>query len=97
MRPLAVLIGIVMGSACALCSGLFLTWVTLLFLPRDDANQLDSERAPLVLAIWVFAALTGVAAVSFYGQIRERTWRNAAHGLLVAALAGAVWVYWPRR
>jgi len=95
MRPLAVLIGIVMGSACALCVGLFLTWITLLLLPADDAAQLDSERAPLLMAIGIFATLTGVAAVSFYGQIRERDWRNAAHGVLLAALAGAIWAYWP--
>lgn len=86
-----------MGSACALCVGLFLTWVTLLFLPPDDAGQLASERAPLGLAIGVFAVLTGVGAVSFYGQVRERGWRNTANGLLVAALGCAVWIYWPRK
>ena len=86
-----------MGSACALCVGLFLTWVTLLFLPPDDAGQLASERAPLGLAIGVFAALTAVSAVSFYGQVRERRWRNNAHWATLATLAGAVWVYWPRK
>ena len=96
MRPLAVLIGIVMGSACALCVGLFLTWVTLLFLPADDAGQLAAEKAPLGLAIGVFAVLTAVSATSFYAQVRERGWRNAAHGVLLTTLAGAVWIYWPR-
>lgn len=97
MRPLAVLIGIVMGSACALCMGLLLTWITLLFLPADDAGQLASEKAPLGLAIGIFGTVMAVSAVSFYGQIRERAWRHAAHGVMVATLAGAVWAYWPKK
>ena len=50
MRPLAVLIGIVMGSAVSLAVGLGLTWVTLQFLP-EYADQLSQERAPLGQAI----------------------------------------------
>ena len=97
MRPLAVLIGIVMGSACALCVGLSLTWVTMLLLPADDAGQVVSERAPLGLAIGIFAVLTAVSAVSFYSQVRERSWRNPSHLALLATLAGVIWVYWPRK
>jgi hypothetical protein len=97
MRPLAVLIGIVMGSACALCVGLLLTWVTMLFLQADDAGQVVSERAPLGLAIGIFAVLTAVSALSFYGQVRERGWRNRSHLVLLATLGGTIWVYWPKK
>ncbi|HTY48440.1 MAG TPA: hypothetical protein VMB48_01970 [Steroidobacteraceae bacterium] len=97
MRPLTVLIGILMGSAFTLFFGLSLTWVTLLFLPRDQARELVSERAPLLLAIFVFALLAAVSGVSFYGQIRERLWRQWAHMATVAVLVGSVWLYWPRR
>jgi hypothetical protein len=97
MRPLTVLIGILMGSAFTLFFGLSLTWVTLLFLPRDQARELVSERAPLGLAIGVFALLAAVSGLSFYAQVRERAWRSWAHVLTVAVLAGSVWLYWPRR
>ena len=95
MRPLAVLIGIVMGSAVSLAVGLLLTWVTLLFLP-EYALQLAQERAPLAQAISIFALISAAAGASFYGEVRLRRWRVAAHGVTLALLAGAVWVYWPR-
>ena len=96
MRPLAVLLGIVMGSAFALFCGLSLTWITLFFLPADEVGELVTERAPLATAIGVFAALSAISGVSFYAQIRERPWRHAAHAATAAALGGAVWLYWPR-
>ncbi len=95
MRPLAVLIGIVMGSAVSLAVGLLLTWITLLFLP-EYAQQLTQERAPLAAAIAMSSLISACSGASFYGELRGRTWRFAAHAATVAALAWAVWVYWPR-
>jgi hypothetical protein len=95
MRPLAVLIGIVMGSAVSLAVGLLMVWITLLFLP-DLAAQLAQERAPLGKAIAIFSLISASAAVSFYGELNLSRWRIAAHAATVALLAGAVWVYWPR-
>jgi hypothetical protein len=95
MRPLAVLIGIVMGSAVSLAVGLLMVWITLLFLP-EYAVQLAQERAPLAEAITIFSLISASAAVSFYGELRLSSWRIAAHATTVALLAGAVWVYWPR-
>ena len=95
MRPLAVLIGIVMGSAVSLAVGLLLTWITLLFLP-EYAAQLTQERAPLAEAIAVFTLISAAAGASFYAEIRERRWRLAAHAGTVAFLGLAVWLYWPR-
>ncbi len=86
-----------MGSAFALFSGLALTWVTLLFVPRDEAGELFGEQTTLATAIAVFAALSLVAGVSFYGQLRERRWRLAAHAAMTACLCGAVWLYWPKK
>jgi uncharacterized BrkB/YihY/UPF0761 family membrane protein len=97
MRPLAVLIGIVMGSAFALFTGLSLTWVTLLFVPKDEAGELFGEQNTLVLAIGIFALVALVSAVSFYGQLRERRWRPAAHAATLLCLCGAVWLYWPKK
>ena len=84
MRPLAVLIGIIMGSAFALFAGLALTWVTLLFIPKDQAAELFGEKNTLILAIAVFASVSLVSAMSFYGQLRERRWRLAAWAAEVA-------------
>ena len=50
MRPLAVLIGIVMGSAVSLAVGLALTWVVFLFLPEQEA-RLAAEKGPLMRAV----------------------------------------------
>jgi hypothetical protein len=97
MRPLAVLIGIIMGSAFALFAGLALTWITLLFVPSDEAGELFGERTTLGVAIAVFAALSLVAGISFYGQLRERRWRPAAHVAMTACLVAAVWLYWPKK
>jgi ABC-type Mn2+/Zn2+ transport system permease subunit len=95
MRPLAVLIGIVMGSAVSLAVGLLLTWITLLFLP-EYAAQLAQERAPLGEAISIFSLISAAAGVSFYAEIRTRSWRFIAHAVTVALLGLAVWLYWPR-
>ena len=86
-----------MGSSFALFCGLAMTWATLQFVPRDEAGELFGEQSTLGVAIAVFAILSLVAGVSFYGQIRERRWRLAAHAAMTACLIGAVWLYWPRR
>ena len=97
MRPLAVLIGIIMGSAFALFAGLALTWITLLFVPKDEAGELFGEQNTLVIAISVFAMVSLVSGVSFYGQLRERRWRLAAHAATMPSLCAAVWLYWPKK
>jgi hypothetical protein len=95
MRPLTILIGIVMGSTASLAVGLILTWVVLLFLP-EHADRFAAERAPLLQATALFAVAAAASAASFYGELRLRPWRLAAHGSMAAMLALAVWVYWPR-
>jgi len=97
MRPLAVLIGIIMGSTFTLFFGLALTWVTLLFVPADEASQLFGEKTTLGVAIAVFGTLSAVAGISFYAQLRERRWRLAAHAATTVSLCTAVWLYWPKK
>lgn len=94
MKPLAVLIGIVMGSAVSLAVGLFMTWIVILLLP-EYADRFAAERAPLIKAIVLFTVLSAVAGASFYGEIRARRWRFPAHLALLAVLWLAVWTYWP--
>jgi hypothetical protein len=97
MRPLAVLIGIIMGSTFTLFFGLSLTWVTLLFVPKDEAGELFGEQNTLRIAIAVFGTLSAVAGASFYAQLRERRWRPLAHVATTVCLCGAVWLYWPKK
>ena len=95
MRPLAVLIGIVMGSAVSLAVGLALTGVVFLFLPDQEA-RLAPEKGPLLQAVGLFSVMAAVAAASFMAEVRNRPWRRLAHAGLLAMLGAALWVYWPR-
>jgi hypothetical protein len=95
MRPLAVLLGIVMGSSVSLAFGLFLTWVVFLFMPQH-AERLAAEKEPLLQAILLFTLLSAAAVAAFYGEIRTRRWRLPAIAVMVAMLGVAFWVYWPR-
>ena len=95
MKPLAVLIGIVMGSAVSLAVGLLMTMIVILLIP-EHADRLAAEKAPLVKAILLFTLLSAAAAASFYGEIRVRRWRFPAHVTMVAVLGAAFWMYWPR-
>ena len=94
MRPLAILLGIALGSAVALCVGLVLTAVVLLFLP-EFKDRFAGEWRPLLVGIAWTLVLTSVAAASFVGELRERTWRRGAQCVLAAAIAGLLWKYWP--
>jgi hypothetical protein len=95
MKPLAVLIGIVMGSAVSLAVGLLMTMTVILLIP-EHADRLAAEKAPLVEAILLFTLLSAAAGASFYGEIRLRRWRFPAHLAMVAVLSAAFWIYWPR-
>jgi multisubunit Na+/H+ antiporter MnhC subunit len=95
MRPLAVLIGIVMGSTLSMAVALALTGIVVLLLP-EHAERFEPEKTPLLQALVLTSGLTGLAAASFIGELRQQTWRLAAHAALLAGLGFAIWVYWPR-
>ena len=95
MRPLTALLAILSGSAVALAVGLIMTWIVILFLPADEA-RFAPEHAPLMRAIFVFTLFAAASGASFYGQLRERTWRGFAHLATLALLGVAVWIYWPK-
>jgi hypothetical protein len=95
MRPLVVLLGIVMGSTVSIATALLLTGVVFLLLPEYGA-RLAEEREPLMVACLLSVLLAGTAATSFYGELRVRSWRYAAHGALLVVLAVALWTYWPK-
>jgi hypothetical protein len=96
MRPLVVLLGIVMGSTVSIALAMLLTGVVFLLLPEYGA-RLAEERNPLLLACLLSVSLAAVAATSFYGELRTRSWRYGAHGALLVMLALALWTYWPKK
>jgi hypothetical protein len=94
MRPLAVLLGIVMGSAVALFGGLVLTYLVFLLLP-EFRDELSAEFTPLLQAIAWAAMLAAASVAGFLGEIRRRAWRHTAQVATVVALIGIGWRYWP--
>ena len=94
MQPLVVVIGIVLGSAVALLTGLLMTLAVFLLLPGFH-ERLAGEFQPLLKAIAWAAALTVVSVTAFAGQLRLRPWRTPAKLALLAALLLIGWKYWP--
>jgi hypothetical protein len=95
MRPLAMLLGIVMGSTVSIAVGLALTLVVFALLP-EHADRIGEEYGPLWRSFLGMALVAAVAAASFFGEVRQRPWRRATQLLLLAVLATATWLYWPR-
>ena len=95
MRPLAVLIAIVTGSAVSLAVGLLLTGIVLLFMPAHT-DRFVAEKGPLLQAILLFTLLSAASGTALYGELRGRQWRLGAMAAMVAMLGEAVWTYWPR-
>ncbi len=95
MRPLAVLLGIVMGSTVSIAVALALTLIVFLAMP-DQSDRLAAEFAPLARSVSGSLALAIVASLSFYGELRLRSWRLVAHTLLAAAMLAVAWLLWPR-
>ena len=76
MRPMAVLIGIIMGSAVALTVSLTMSAIVFLLLPEYSA-RLAPERLPLLKGLLWSWSLTAVGRGSFVGELRHRRWRFA--------------------
>lgn len=95
MRPLAVLLGIAMGSAFSLFVGLALTLVVFLSL-SEYRERLQGEQGPLLAGIAWAGLLTLASTAAFLGEVRQRAWRRPAQLAVLLVLLGMAWVYWPR-
>ena len=95
MRPLAVLIGIVMGSSVAIALGLGMVLIVFLILAGEHA-ELEAEFRPLLRASGLFAALAAASAASFLGELKGARWRPYAFAALIGTLALVTWTYWPQ-
>jgi len=94
VRPLAALLGIVLGSTVAMFTGLAMTLVVYLLLPEYH-ERLSGEQAPLLKAVVWVAVLVAAAAAAFIGEVKARSWRRTAQASLAVALAAFAWYYWP--
>ena len=95
MRPLAVLLGIVMGSSIAVAVSLGMTAVVFLLLPEYQ-QRIDPERVPLYRGLAWSWSLAATAAAAVIGEVRARTWRRRPQYLLLALVLLLAWIYWPR-
>jgi hypothetical protein len=95
MRPLAVLLGIVMGSTVSISIGLALTLIVFALLP-EYSERIDDEYGPLLRSFAAMLVVSAVAVASFVGELRQRPWRYYASAALLLLLAGGLWSYWPR-
>jgi hypothetical protein len=86
VRPAVAVLGFILGSAAAITFALAGTVIVFLAL-RSRHPRLAAELAPLLTSAASFAALTLAAAASFYGEVKQRTWRHIALAGLLAMLA----------
>ena len=95
MRPLALFLGIAMGSAVSLFAGIAMTSAVFLLLP-EYRTRLGSEQGPLMAALAWSTALSAASSAAFVGEVRGRPWRRPVQLALLCVLVGMAWHYWPR-
>ena len=94
MKPSVVLLGFVLGSAVSILFSLIGVAVIFVVLgPRYP--RIEAEAGSLLVSLAFFAALTLVAALSFYGVLKGRPWRAAAIAPMIVTLVLIGWYYWP--
>ena len=85
-----------MGSTVSTAVALLLTGLVFLLIPGSN-QRLADEHGPLGMACLLSVLLAAIASTSFYGELRRRVWRHAAHAVLALMLAIALWTYWPKK
>ena len=90
MRPAVVILGFVLGSAAAISFALAGTVIVFALL-RAEHPRLDAEIAPLLTNTALVVLVSLAAAASFYGELKQRSWRRFAQvglaGMLVVVAA----------
>jgi hypothetical protein len=96
MQPLAILTGVVLGSAAATTFALGATLVVFLVLAGEHP-QFKAELPLLAVYALTFAGLTALAGLSFLGLVRQRPWRVWMQLLMWTAVVGVAALYWSTR
>jgi hypothetical protein len=87
-----MLTGFLLGSCGAICFGLLGVAVVFLVLGPEHP-ELRAEATSLIRHLWRFLALTGAAALCFYGLLLQRSWRRYSVALLLLVLTGVILAY----
>lgn len=95
MQPLAVLLGIVMGSTVSIAVGLAMTVIVFLALP-EYGERLQGEFGPLLRYFLGASALAAVSVLAFLGELRQRSWRYGAQAAMALCLVTMFAWYWWR-
>lgn len=93
MQPLAMFLGIVMGSTVSIAVGLAMTVIVFLFLP-EYSERLSGEFGPLLSYFAATSGLAAIAVAAFVGEVRSRSWRRGVQSLLALALLAVFAWYW---
>ena len=83
-----------MGSTVSIALCLAMTLVVFLLIP-EFATRVGEEFPPLLRTLGGSTVLAALAALRFYGELRDTRCR-LAHGVLVLALLATALVAWPR-
>lgn len=94
MRPMAVLMGIITGSAVAMTISLSMSAVVFFLLPEYSV-RLSPERLPLLKGLLWSWSLAVVGGAAFVGELRHWRWRYAAQIALAGMLIALGILYWP--
>lgn len=94
MRPLTAVTLIVLGSCFAIMVSLAAVIIIVLVL-GDEYPRLQHEFDPLLKSLAIFIAMTGLAAASFYGLLKNHVARYWGQGAMWIGLVLTGWSYWP--
>jgi hypothetical protein len=94
MSPLAVVTGIIMGSAVTIAIGLAMVIVVFLSITGEEPD-LAREFGHLSVSFGLFFVLALVSSYAFIGTLRRRAWLWHAQAATWLGVAAIAWYYWP--
>jgi len=94
VTPLAVLTGIIMGSAVTISIGLAMVLAVFLMM-GGEYPALTREFTPLLTSFGLFLALAFAASYAFLGVLRRTSWRWYAQAATWLMIAGLSFHFWP--
>jgi len=95
VSPLAVLMGIIMGSAVTISIGLAMVLVVFLLM-GGEYPTLTREYGALLTSFLLFLSLAFVSSAAFVGVLRTASWRWYAQGATWLTVAALAVHYWPK-
>ena len=94
MSPLAVLTGIILGSAVTIVLGLAMVIVVFLAMSGEQP-ALAREYPALLKSFLLFLGLAFASGYAFVATLRHRRWLWAAQTLTWITIAALIAYYWP--